>query len=260
MELYKVKDRKVVKPLVKDWEETLLWSYLQGCMGEAWADALSNPQSAQIIVGDFCFLVGKPNLDMVMHKPRGLEKKFIIMAPETEEWHPLIERVYGQKATKRERYAIKKEENVFNKEKLESFVQSLAPEYTICMIGEMLYHQILEQRWCCDFCSNYATYQEYKEHGLGVVILKDGEIIAGASSYSYYRNGIEIEIDTREEYRQRGLATVCGAKLILECLKRGLYPSWDAQNLISVSLAEKLGYHFDKTYPVYEIFPYELVN
>jgi hypothetical protein len=44
-----------------------------------------------------------------------------------------------------------------------------------------------------------------------------------------------------------------GAKLILECLKRGLYPSWDAQNPGSVTLSQELGYHFNQKYPVYEI-------
>jgi len=52
------------------------------------------------------------------------------------------------------------------------------------------------------------------------------------------------------------LAYVCAAKLILECLDRNLYPSWDAQNEISVALAEKLGYHFSHTYTAYEIWGY----
>ena len=65
--------------------------------------------------------------------------------------------------------------------------------------------------------------------------------------------GIEIEIGTMEAYRRQGLAQVCGAKLILECMERGLYPSWDAQNRWSVALAQKLGYHFDQAYPAYEI-------
>ncbi len=46
---------------------------------------------------------------------------------------------------------------------------------------------------------------------------------------------------------------ICGAKLILECLKREWYPSWDAQNKWSVSLAEKLGYHFAYEYTAYEV-------
>ena len=98
----------------------------------------------------------------------------------------------------------------------------------------------------------YGDYAQYRERGLGAVILKDGEPVSGASSYSGYLGGIEIEIDTRTDYRRRGLAYICGAKLILDCLERGWYPSWDAQNLWSVALAEKLGYHFDHEYVVYE--------
>jgi hypothetical protein len=44
--------------------------------------------------------------------------------------------------------------------------------------------------------------------------------------------------------------------MILEALDRGLSPSWDAANLWSVGLAEKLGYHFDHEYTTYEIYPY----
>ena len=41
--------------------------------------------------------------------------------------------------------------------------------------------------------------------------------------------------------------------LILRCLKENLYPSWDAQNINSVHLAEKLGYEFDHEYIAYEV-------
>ena len=110
--------------------------------------------------------------------------------------------------------------------------------------------------WENDLLSQYMGYDIYKFLGLGVVVLKDGELVAGASSYSTYSEGIEIEIDTREGHRRKGLAYACGAKLILECIKKGLYPSWDAQNTWSVALAEKLGYHFSHKYTAYEIMGY----
>jgi predicted GNAT family acetyltransferase len=96
----------------------------------------------------------------------------------------------------------------------------------------------------------------YKRYGLGVAILKDGEPVSGASSYTSYIGGIEIQIDTKQEYRRRGLAYISGAKLILECLKRGLYPSWDAHNIWSVALAKKLGYRLDREYIAYVISGY----
>ena len=84
--------------------------------------------------------------------------------------------------------------------------------------------------------------------------LIDGErVIGGASSYSYYTHGIEIEVDVLPDYRRRGIAAACCAKLILTCLDRNLYPSWDAQNKWSVALAEKLGYHYSHDYVVYEV-------
>ena len=84
-----------------------------------------------------------------------------------------------------------------------------------------------------------------------MLVLRGEELVAGASSYSGWPGGIEVEIDTRPDCRRQGLATAAGAGLILACLDRGWYPSWDAQNKESLGLAEKLGYHFSHEYLVY---------
>ena len=99
----------------------------------------------------------------------------------------------------------------------------------------------------------YKNTDDYRERGIGTAVLFDGTLAAGASSYTVYQGGIEIEIDTKEEHRRRGLARACAARLILECLDRGLYPAWDAHNKASPALALKLGYHFDKEYEAFEI-------
>ena len=83
--------------------------------------------------------------------------------------------------------------------------------------------------------------------------MKSGRIVSGASSYTRYIEGIEIEVDTVTEELRKGLALVACAALILRCLDEGLYPSWDAQNMASVHLAEKLGYEFDHEYTAYEV-------
>lgn len=85
------------------------------------------------------------------------------------------------------------------------------------------------------------------------MVLCGNRLAAGASSYTSYDDGIEIEIDTHPDFRRRGLATACGARLILYCLAGGLYPGWDAANPESVALATKLGYHFDHEYDAYFI-------
>ena len=83
--------------------------------------------------------------------------------------------------------------------------------------------------------------------------MQAGRIVSGASSYTRYKEGIEIEVDTVESERRNRLATVACSALILRCLKEDLYPSWDAQNMNSVRLAEKLGYEFDHEYIAYEV-------
>ncbi|HHX11905.1 MAG TPA: GNAT family N-acetyltransferase [Clostridiales bacterium] len=254
--IYKVDDTKKVEPLFSDWNDTLIWSCLQNIMGNIYVDSLEKPLSAMAILADFSFLTGQPNEELVLYKPEGHDSDFIIMVAQNTQWEELIVKCYGAKAKKITRYAIKKDPNVFDREKLQDAVRSLSPEYSLKMIDEDIFNLCKESDWSRDFVSQYKDYEMYRKMGLGAVILKDGELISGASSYTSYKDGIEIEVDTKEGYRRRGLAYVCSAKLILECLDRGLYPSWDAQNKWSVALAEKLGYEFDHEYTAYEIWEY----
>ena len=124
------------------------------------------------------------------------------------------------------------------------------------MIDADLFALCRSSAWCQDLVSQFEDYETYKKLGIGIAVLKGESLAAGASSYARYREGIEIQIDTKEEFRRNGLAYACGAKLILECLNKGLYPSWDAQNQASAALAEKLGYHFDYEYRAFEIWGY----
>jgi predicted GNAT family acetyltransferase len=93
----------------------------------------------------------------------------------------------------------------------------------------------------------------YLTLGRGFVVMRDGRIVSGASSYSRYREGIEIEVNTLKEERHKGLAGAVCAVLILSCLDEGLYPRWDAANLLSVRLTEKLGYKFSHEYICFEV-------
>lgn len=253
--VYRVEDMRSVEGIFGYWEESLLWSCLEGVMGDVYVTDRERPQAAMAVNGDFCFFAGRPERELVLFKPDG-HGDFIIMAPQSEAWSELIEDCYGERAQRTVRFAIKKEPGIFDTVKLQAAVDALPAEYTLRMLDGELYERCKAEEWSRDWVSLFGSYEMYERLGLGVVILKDGEIVAGASSYSRYKEGIEIQIDTREDYRRKGLAYVSGAALILECLKRGLYPSWDAQNRWSVGLAQKLGYHYDSDYIVYEIRGY----
>lgn len=254
--IYEMTDTGKASPLFCGFEEALIWSCLQGVMGKIYADDLNRPASAMAVIGDFTFFAGTPSMDLVSYKPDWCTQNFMIMVPQNGLWQNIITEFYGKKAKIISRYAIKKEPDIFDKAKLNEAVSSLPRQYKISMIDKQLYQMCKAESWSADLVSQFPDYENYRKLGIGAVICKDNLILSGASSYARYREGIEIEIDTREEYRRKGLAYACGAKLILECLERGLYPSWDAHNRASAALAEKLGYHRSHTYTAVEIWGY----
>ena len=258
MSIFRIEEEnlKKIEPLFQGWDETLIWSCLQGYMGTAWADSDVNPGSAQIVIADFAIFAGEANEELVRNRPPVYGSDFVVMVPQNHVWAALIQDVYGNDAKAVTRYAIKKETGIFNVPGLREIVENIDAGYSLRMFDEEMYNQAMANKWSRDLCAQFADYRDFSEKGLGAGVLHNGELVAGASSYTVYRGGIEIEIDTRTDCRRRGLALACGARLILACLERDLYPSWDAQNKGSVALAEKLGYHFDKEYVVYEVTGY----
>jgi len=256
--IHKVTNPQTIEHLFTNWKETCIWSALQGIMGDIYTIDTEHPDSAMVILGDFCFLAGKPNAELAAYKPSDSQKTYMIMVPENDAWSALIEAQYKDGAKKSSRFAIRKDKGNFDKEKLELVVTDIPEGYELRMIDKFLYDACLLEEWSRDFVSNYKDYAMFEKLGLGALMVKKdtGEIVAGASSYSTYKDGIEIEIVTREDHRRKGLAYRCAAKLILECLKRDLYPSWDARTKISVALAEKLGYVYSHEYVAYSITNY----
>lgn len=239
-----------IKHLFSDWDETMIWSCLQGCMGRAFSVVGKETKTSMIAIADFCFLAGEPDRELIAYIPQIAKKESIFVVPKEEVWNKYIEEVFGERQKKGERYSIKKK-NDFDIEKLFQYVEKLPKGYVLKKIDEELYNKVLQEEWSKDFCATFSDYKQFEENGVGIVALFGEEIVAGASSYTFYRDGIEIEIDTKELHRRKGLATACGASLILECLKWGKYPSWDAIDLRSVALAEKLGYNKSEAYTTY---------
>lgn len=232
-------------PLFEGWQETMIRSCLEGVMGDVYAD--DRMESAVALIGDFAFCAGRPS-EAAAELLAG--RNFVIAVPQSPPWEKLIdERCAGSRRVTR--YAFKKDGDVFDREKLR--LAAVPDGYGLHMIDRGIFSTCRETPWCRDLVRLFESYGQYRELGLGVVAMKDGLVVSGASSYSAYRGGIEIQVDTNTAHRRRGLAYACCARLILECLGRGLYPSWDAQNRQSAALAEKLGYHFSHEYAAYEI-------
>lgn len=241
-------------PLFEGWEETMLWSCLEGLMGEVQADSPSAPRSVRALVGDFCFLAGEPSPELVRW-PEGRTAPCLLMVPRTPDWAPFIEAAFPGRCRAVSRYAFDKDPSVFDLARLKTLTRAVPEGYSLRRIDSTLYRQALAEDWSRDLVSLFQDWEDYRLHGLGVAALFGEELVCGASSYSYYSRGYEIEIDTREDHRRRGLARACAAAFILESLRLGRYPSWDAATPISAALAVQLGYRPAGAYLTYEVHP-----
>ncbi len=84
--VYEITDMNNISSLFGKWDETLIWSCLQGIMGKIYADNLNTPTAAMAIIGDFTFFAGKPNIELVSYKPDWCTQNFMIMIPQNEFW------------------------------------------------------------------------------------------------------------------------------------------------------------------------------
>lgn len=252
-----VKNRMKIQHLFQGMHDSIILTCLQGYMGRAWADNLDNAKAALIMVADFCFIAGDVNSKQLTQMIEQIsvlsEKNKVLVIAENNLIGDLIEKHYSAACRKIQRYAIKKRNEEFDLFKLKSIIAGLPKEYLLSPIDGNWYEEALREEWSRDFVSSFQSQENFIKRGIGRIITHNGKIVSGASSYTIYKEGIEIEIDTLKEYRRQGLAKIAGAALIIACREKGLYPSWDAANMESVHLAEQLGYEFNKQYDTFEI-------
>lgn len=240
VKLQNTNDLEKIRYLFQDIRFHMGYSVLDGVMGEAYADNLESPRFAILMVRRYCFLSGDINVKNLNDILKNMEGKIIIPSDN------LISKVENllHNYVKKERYSIQKDP-CFNKKKLENYVNLLPEGVELVSINADLAKRINQEQFI-------TITDNYSVNGLGYCCMKDDSIIGVASSNIVYKDGIEVNIKVKEEYRRQGIATVLASKLILECLNRKLKISWDAANINSLKLAEKLGFVYDSTYTVYD--------
>ena len=98
---------------------------------------------------------------------------------------------------------------------------------------------------------NYSCWAAFQAEGSGAVVYDGGEIVAAASSFLNVNNEVELDVSTEESHRGKKLATACVARMLRDCMERGITVHWDVQNDASRHLAEKFGFEIDTEYSVY---------
>lgn len=244
--------RKKLIPIFEGMNDTIILSCLQGHMGEVYVDNIDTPTAAVLIVGSFVIVSGDINSggsdELLLNIPQ-----YSLVVTNTEEWKNKIEKVYDGRYEKFNRYSFIKDAKYLDYNYIKSLISKLPAEYELRKIDEEITKTEFFIKHSDDFTEQFESTDDFLKRGFGYCILHGEKAVCCATSYSIYDGGIEIEIDTDREYRRKGLATVASAALIIDCLDKGVYPSWDAANLTSIALAQKLGYVMDKAYDTYYI-------
>ncbi|MET3658578.1 MULTISPECIES: GNAT family N-acetyltransferase [Sporosarcina] len=244
--------RKKLIPMFDGMDSTIILSCLQGHMGTALVDDLENPTVAQVTVGIFVFFAGNPNTKIAEELLYNLSE-YSLAIVNTEEWKNRIETIHKGSIEKFQRYKFNKNPEHLDKTHIQKLLTPLPEGYELKKIDATIAKEPSLHELSEDFIAQFNSIDDFIDRGVGFAILKEGQVVCGATSFSIYDDGIEIEIATHPQHRRKGLAIITASALILDCLERGIYPSWDGANNESVKLAEKLGYIFKESYDTYFI-------
>lgn len=218
--------------------------------GNIWADSCAVPHGAVMAVGDFLLCGGQAGpwaAHLLRRAVQSDKRAWLIYAP--GDWAALVPKV--ARAERKVRYAFDPAIQPVDG-RLRNVLAAMPVDMcTVSLAGDWI-SRCREAEWSRDFVSTFADDGDFAARGLGTLLLQDGVPVAGASSYVAYPGGIEIQVQTREGSEGHGYATLAAAALILAAHERGLAATWDAANLASARIAEKLGYVPMGTYAVFE--------
>lgn len=252
--------RTALAPLFSVWDQTLIRSALEGCMGNVWADSDHEPRAAMAAVTIFIFFGGDASAPgaraLVEHAFTLSGKTLLDIGCPTPEWEALVREVFADEETYElssfPRFEMLSKDVRFDEEHLRSL--AVLPEgYRLVPMDRRYYDAARLPGWEGGVPWAFVSYEEFQAHGFGLVLEYHGEPVGCTVTFSYCSGCCETEIEIAAAHRGRGIGTACAAAFILECLSRGIYPGWNAANPTSRHLAEKLGYHGCRPYTNYRV-------
>lgn len=89
----------------------------------------------------------------------------------------------------------------------------------------------------------FPESRQFQSQGIGFCLLHEGRVVSLAYG-SPVSSSVEIVVETKEEFQGKGLASLCCAALIEQCLQNSIDPVWSAgaNHQQSISIARKLGF------------------
>ncbi|MFP4023073.1 MAG: GNAT family N-acetyltransferase [Thiohalospira sp.] len=233
--------------------DLMVEAILEGQTGQKIKIKLDNdisPKTVQLIRYGFTIFAGDTQTQAAKEMMENLPTNYFIM-PSGQKWFELAKSIYNDRLKSRTRYSFSSKEIL--QENIELMIES-HPQKDICRLitldeaQEMANHKINKLH-----LMNFNSPEHFIREGFGYRVSKEGEIVAACTTTLVYSKGVEVNVITLPEYRQKGYAFLCALKFLRHCLQNNLYANWDASDEMSVDLAKKLGYSMTEEYNVYYI-------
>jgi GNAT superfamily N-acetyltransferase len=224
-------------------------------MGRAFVDSLSEPTAYRITVGPFWYFAGDA------YSPGGNQMlegfpAYNLLMPSPSDWLVAAQKIYGDRLKPFARYSFSTSE--LSLERVSGIYENSKHREHIIPIDADLATCLAEKPDSYLEISDFDSAQDFIQRGLGFAAM-DGDTVMGVAYSSLVcSSGIEVSLYVEEPYRQQGIATALGSRLVLECIQQNRRPNWDAANPESCKLAKKLGYIFTGSYDAYYYLPAKL--
>lgn len=233
-------EREQLSSMFEAFEDSAVKSVLQGAMGRiAWCGEKEN-RAAMLRVGDFHCLAGDTNAAGVREMLQGICETAVVVAHD-ETWLQLVKELFPQ-AVYTTRYHTIANLSHLNPEAIAKERAKEVAGFELKRFDLPLARQAWSTPWAHDFVGQFDSPEDFVARGIGYGVLENGVLVSGASSFSVYDRGLEVQITTRRDRRSMGLASAATAALLQESLDRSLIPHWDAANRTSLAIAAKFGY------------------
>ncbi len=207
-------NRDVLTELFREQQSPKVQTYLQGYCGKGYVDDLKNPTVAVIMVSIFAIIAGNAQSESVENMLHTIPDRRLIIAPSSE-WNQKIEEILTSTVTKHRQYRCSGSAKSFDIPMLKRYTETLPEGYTLRQIDKELVSGRSQDGLPSDFIENFGSEEEFAKRGVGFWILYNDVVVSGATSFFTYNGGIEIDIETDESHRGKGLATVVAAGIIL---------------------------------------------
>ncbi len=204
-------------------------------MGRAYVDDPARPAAWRITIGPFWYFAG----DAGSPGGRALLAEFPaynLLMPSPPEWTDAAREHFGDKLVAFPRYSFSADD--LSEAHLSHVLDNSPHRERVRRVDA----ELLARPDNYVAIDDFDSPADFLERGIAYTLMEDDKLTGAVYSSLVCNRGIEVSLFVDKPYRRRGIATAIAAALLLECVQRGMRPNWDAANLESCTIAERLGY------------------